>query len=421
MKFSKKVLPNGLRIITVPMVDSPTVTVLVMVETGSKYESDNIHGISHFLEHLCFKGTLKRPKTFDIAYTLDSLGADYNAFTSQEYTGYYAKVDFNHFDTALDVVSDIYLNSTFPEAEIEKEKGVIIEEINMYEDLPQRNVQDIFMELLYGKQRAGQNIAGTKESVSSLKRDDFVAYHKERYVAGSTVVVVSGKIPEDAEAQIQKVFENVNAGQNIGKVKTSDEQDSPKVRLKYKETDQTHFVLGVRTFDLYNENIPILKVLSAILGGGMSSRLFQKVRGEMGAAYYVGAGNDTYTDHGYFEIASGVDSTKTDEVISAVLLEMKKLKTDLVSAEELKKVKDYISGGTYLGLESSDELAEFFAYQEVFKKKIRLPEEILGEIKKVTAEDILRVANQIFVTKNLNLAVIGKYKDDERFLKLLEL
>ena len=196
MQFSKKVLHNGLRIITIPMKDNPTVTVLALVEAGSKYETKKVNGISHFLEHMCFKGTTKRSKAVDISKELDSLGSQYNAFTSQEYTGYYAKSDARHFRQIFDIVSDIYLNSTFPDAEMEREKGVIIEEINMYEDMPHRHVHDLMMQLLYGDQPAGWNIAGEKKNILGMKRDDFVTYKSEHYLPEATVLVVAGAITE---------------------------------------------------------------------------------------------------------------------------------------------------------------------------------------------------------------------------------
>ena len=220
MKFSKKVLKNGLRIITIPMKDNPTVTVLVLVEAGSKYETKKINGISHFLEHMCFKGTTKRPKAADISKELDSLGSQYNAFTAQEYTGYYAKSDARHFRQIFDIVSDIYLNSTFPETEMQKEKGVIIEEINMYEDMPQRHVQDLFMKLLYGDQPAGWNVAGEKKNILKMKRDDFVSYHKKHYLPEATVLVVAGQITEqEVINEVNKIFGKVLRGVKGDKLK----------------------------------------------------------------------------------------------------------------------------------------------------------------------------------------------------------
>jgi len=422
MKFSKKTLKNGLRIVTIPMRDNPTVTVLVMVEAGSKYETKNISGLSHFLEHMCFKGTTLRPKAIDISRELDSIGAQYNAFTGQEYTGYYAKADARHLDKVLDVVSDMYLNPLFKEEEIEKEKGVICEEINMYEDQPMRHVQDMWMELLYGDQPAGWNIAGTKEVVRSLSRKDFVQYRSKHYVAAATMVIVAGNFKEKALIKaIEDKFKGISKAKKEGKVRTKDVQTEPRALVKFKETDQTHMVLGVRTFDTYAKDNKILRLLVGVLSGGMSSRLFQKLRDEMGVCYYVRADNDTYTDHGVFQVSAGVDNRRVKEVIGAILSELKRLKEEKVSPEELRKVKDFLSGNLYLSLESSDSLAEYYGYQDVLRKDLKMPQDIVKEIEKITAADIQKMAKKIFVSKNLNLALIGRFKDQAEFLPLLSL
>src|SRR3989338_7469644 len=311
MQFLKKVLKNGLRVITVPMKDNGTVTVLVLVEAGSKYETKKVNGISHFLEHMCFKGTVKRPKAVDISKELDALGSQYNAFTAQEYTCYYAKSDAKHFKKILDVVSDIYLNSAFPEAEIQKEKGVIIEEINMYEDMPARHVQDLFMKLLYGDTPAGWNIAGEKKNILQMTRDDFVKYKSEHYLPEATVLVVAGKVTEqEVLKEVNKIFSKVSRGKKNGKIQVKDKQGKPQALASFKKTDQTHFVLGVRSHDLFSKYNAVLSVLGGVLGGGMSSRLFVKLREEMGVGYYVRAYNDAYTDHGVFQISAGVDNKR---------------------------------------------------------------------------------------------------------------
>ena len=421
MKFSKHILKNGLRVITVPMKDNPTVTVLVLVEAGSKYEDKKVNGISHFLEHMCFKGTMKRPRAIDISRELDALGSQYNAFTAQEYTGYYAKSDAKHFKKILDIVSDIYLNSTFPEVEMEKEKGVIIEEINMYEDMPNRHVQDLMMKLLYGDQPAGWNIAGEKKNITGMKREDFVKYKKEHYVPKATTLVVAGQVStKEALKEVKNIFENLKNTKKVDKKKVQESQKSPKVLVKYKDTDQTHFVLGVRTYDLFNKNNPTLSLLSGVLGGGMSSRLFQKLREEMGVGYYVRAYNDTYTDHGFFQISAGVDNKRIDEVINAVLEECRKLKIYEVEEEELEKTKECLIGNMKLSLESTDDIANFYGGQELLKKKIMLAEEKAKELRKVTAKDIKDMANKIFTDKNLNLALIGPFKEEKNFLKNLK-
>lgn len=424
MKFSKKVLKNGLRVITVPMKDNPTVTVLVLVEAGSKYETKKVNGISHFLEHMCFKGTVKRPKGVDISKELDALGSQYNAFTAQEYTGYYAKSDAKHFSRILDLVSDIYLNSTFPEAEMQKEKGVIIEEINMYEDMPQRHVQDLMMRLLYGDTPAGWNIAGEKKNILEMKREDFVKYKGEHYLPEATVLVVAGQVTEkEVLTEVNKIFEKVPSGQKGKKEKVKEKQTKPEVLVKFKKTDQTHFVLGARTYGLFDKKNPTLSVLGGILGGGMSSRLFVKLREEMGVGYYVRAYNDVYTDHGFFQISAGVDNKRINEVIRAVLEECKKLKNEKVSEEELNKVKECLIGNMKLSLESSDDIANFYGGQELLKREMLSAEEKAKEIRKVTAEQIQTLAKNIFKNEGLNLALIGPFseeKDKAEFLKILK-
>ena len=415
-------LENGLRLILVPQEKSLATTVLVLVETGSKYETKEQSGISHFLEHMCFKGTQKRPTAFSIASELDGIGASYNAFTSQEYTGYYAKARPTHFDQILDVVSDIYLHQTFDASEIEKEKGVIIEEINMLADMPARKVQDVFMELMYGDQPAGWPIAGRKEIVQAMTRDDFVAYHNGHYVAEATIVVIAGKFDEqEAIDGVKKYFGGISTGTKSKKVKTVEEQEQPRVALESKETDQTHLVMGLRAFDLFDTRKYALEVLSDILGGGMSSRLFQKVREEMGAAYYIGAGADFSTDHGYLDISAGIDHKKIDEVITAILGELKRMEREPVAAEELGRAKEHLIGGLVLGLETSNQLAGFYGSQEVLEHKIESPEEVIAQIQAVTAEQIQAVAKEIIKNDGLNLAVIGPFKDKERFEKILKL
>ncbi|HEY4512952.1 MAG TPA: pitrilysin family protein [Candidatus Paceibacterota bacterium] len=421
MKFSKKVLKNGLRILTIPMKDNPTATVLVLVEAGSKYEDKRVNGISHFLEHMCFKGTTKRPKAIDISKELDALGSQYNAFTAQEYTGYYAKSDAKHFANIFDVVSDIYLNSTFPDAEMQKEKGVIIEEINMYEDMPNRHVQDLMMRLLYGNQPAGWNIAGEKENILKMERDDFVDYKSLHYLPESTVIVVAGQITEkEVMAEVNKAFGKVPRGKKPGKLKVKEKQTKPEVLVKFKKTDQTHFVLGVRSYDLFSKKSAALTVLGGVLGGGMSSRLFQRLREEMGVGYYVRAYNDVFTDHGFFQISAGVDNKRIEEVLDAVLLECKKLKKYKVEEDELNKVKECLIGNMKLTLESSDDIANFYGGQELLKRDIKGAEEKARDIRRVTATQIQAIAKDIFKNNGLNLALIGPFKDSKKFQKLLK-
>jgi predicted Zn-dependent peptidase len=422
MKFQKKVLPNGLKMIVAPMADNPTVTVLVLVSTGSDYEVKEKNGISHFLEHMCFKGTATRPNTSDLSIELDALGCQYNAFTGNEYTGYYAKGKSTDFEHLLDVVSDLYLNPLLKKEEIEKEKGVIVDEINMYEDLPMRKVHDVWAELLYGNTPAGRSIAGTREIVRGLSREDILSYRTAHYVARATTVIVAGNVtPKDAFKSIAKQFKGIHAGKKSSKEKTKEVQSSPNVATLYKETDQTHLVLGVRSFSVKDKRNFVMAVLSGILGSGMSSRLFRKIRDEMGVGYYVRAENSLFTDHGHLSVSAGVANDRTEEVVRAILAEFALLKNTFVDEEELRKVKEHLVGLMYLGLESSDSIAEFCGIQELLRGEIKTPKEKERLIRAVTAVDVRTMARKIFTDKNLNLALIGPFKDSAQFKKMLTL
>ncbi len=413
MKLKKTILKNGLRILTIPMKDNPTVTVLVLVEAGSKYETKEINGVSHFLEHMCFKGTEKRPTALAISHELDALGSESNAFTSHEFTGYYAKSVSKHTAKLIDIVADVYLNPVIKKEELEKEKGVIIDEINLYEDMPHRTVQEVAMELLYGDTPAGWRVIGTKENIQKMTEQAMREYRTKQYVPKKTAVVVAGNIDEKKVlAQVKKYFDAMPAGNPPAKQKVVESQKKPAIHIKYKKTDQAHLVIAFRTFDFFNKENAIISVLTGVLAGGMSSRLFQKIREEMGVGYYVRADNDAYTDHGFFEISAGVDPKRINEVIRAILSECKRMTTELVSKEELKKTKDYMTGMMDLGLESSDAIAQFYGTQEIMrKKKIEDPKAIARKIQAVTAADIRRLAKKIFVDKGLNLAVIGPFED----------
>lgn len=420
-KAKKKTYKNGLRVVTVPMKDNPTVTVLVLVGTGSDYEAKEINGISHFLEHMCFKGTLKRNSAQIISHELDSLGCQYNAFTGNELTGFYAKGDAKNFKQMFDIVSDIYLNSTFPVSEMHKEKGVIIEEINMYEDMPQAHVQDLFGEVLYGDQSAGRSTLGIKENIKKMIRNNFVNYKKSHYVAGNTVVIVAGNIESDeVYKEVGKYFKDVPVNKSSKKPKTKDAQTKPNVKVLYKDTDQTHFVLGVRSFSLFDKRNTTLALLCGVLGAGMSSRLFLKLREEMGVAYYVRAYNSSSLDHGSMQISAGINNKRVEEVIKEIIKECNLLINKKVSEKELNKVKALIIGNMKMSLEATDDIANFYGTQELMKREIKTLDEKIKEIRAVTVEDIQKMAKIIFKTKNLNLAIIGPYKENTQFLNILK-
>ena len=416
MKFNKTVLPSGLRVITVPMPDNPAVTLLVMAEVGSKYETKETSGLSHFLEHMLFKGTAKRPKASDISREFDGLGAQSNAFTSHECTGYWAKADAKHLDSILDILSDMYQNPVFNEVEMEKEKGVIIEEIRMYKDLPQARVQDLFMEFMYGDQPVGWNIAGTEKTVRSFSRKQLSDHRAGNYVSGATTVIVGGSFDEKKTIKkIEAAFSALPSTAKQEKPAVLESQSKPAIATLFKETDQTHLVIGVRTFSMLDKRIPALTVLSTVLGKGMSSRLFTKMREELGICYYIRTSPDSFTDHGNLTISAGVDNSRVEEGIKGILGECKRMKDELVSDAELKKAKDYIAGTTMLELETSDARAEFFGFEETLKHKLESPDEIIAKINAVTATDVQKLAREIFVNKGLNMAIVGRFKDSVPF------
>ncbi len=418
--YHKKVLDNGLRIMLVPNKNTQAVTVLAVVGAGSKYETKQNNGISHFVEHMFFKGTKKRPNTLAISETLDRVGGFYNAFTSKEYTGYFAKVDSKHVDLALDWVSDIFLNSKIDSKEIEKEKGVIIEELNMYLDTPVRHIRDLFEGLLYGDQPAGWEIVGTRENLKKLQRKDFVDYIQDHYTASNTIVCVSGNFSQVKMIEdIKKKFKTINKKQPKSKEKVIEEQKAPRIDLKFKETDQTHFCLGVRSFDLFSPKIYIQEVLATILGGNMSSRLFIKVREKNGLAYYIKTDAENFTDSGYLVTQAGVPHTALLKAVVMIVKEYKNLAQKTITEQELKKAKDYLKGNLVLSLESSDALASFYAGQELLTNRILTLKEECAKIDKVKASEVRALAKEIFKKESLNLAVIGPHKDQKSLEKLL--
>jgi predicted Zn-dependent peptidase len=420
--FKKTTLKNGLRIITVPQKNTQAVTVLVLVGTGSKYEKKETNGISHFVEHMFFKGTKKQPQAIDVAETLDRVGGIYNAFTGEENTGYFAKVASSHLDLALDWVSDIYFNSVMPEKEIEKEKGVIIQEINMYQDHPMSYVGILWSKLLYGDQPAGWPVAGTKETVSKISRENLMSYMKKQYVASNTVVCVSGNINSaKTTGKVKKYFSGIKSVIPFKKPQVFETQIKPECLLLEKETDQTHLCLGVRAYNIFHPQRYVQELLGIILGGMMSSRLFVEIREKMGLAYYISASGSADQDTGELVTQAGVQNQKLEKGIAAILKEYKKISKIRVPEGELKKAKDYLKGKMTLLLEASDTQASFYGSQELLEKKILTPKEIYKEIDKITQADVQKVARDIFQPRKLNLAVIGPFKDKKRFEKILKL
>jgi len=420
MKFKKTVLNNGLTIITAPMPSSPTVTVLTLTSAGADYETPENNGISHFLEHMLFKGTETRTCA-DINIELDSAGATSNAFTGNAYTGYYSKAHYKKLPVLLDVITDMYLNAKLPEDDIEKEKGVILEEINMYEDLPARKVGNVLETLMFKGNAAGMPILGPAENIKKFDRDTFVKYREEHYVAEGTTVIVAGNFDQpEVLREVKKKFKDISTGKKGKKSKTKIKLDGPKMAMEYKKSDQSHLRFGFHAFKGDDKRVPVLKLLSVILGGGMSSRLFTEMRDNRGLCYYTGSGVYSTSDRGVLSIRSGVGNGKLEESVEVIMDECRKLCNEEVTQKELKKAKDYLIGNIAMNLESSDDIAEFLGLQEVVYKDIKRVTDKFSAVREVTAKDIQKMAKYIFKNERLNFAVVGPLKDDKKIKKLLK-
>lgn len=424
MTYTRKVLPNGLRVLLIPMPAMESATVLVMAGAGSRYETKKNSGISHFLEHMAFKGTQRRPSAMDISSLIDGMGGEFNAFTGKETTGYYIKSAKSRIETSIDLLSDMLMNSKFDSVEIEKEKGVIIEEINLYEDMPARKIGDIYEQLLYGDTPMGWDIAGSKDVIKAITRDDFVSYMNELYSASNLTVVIAGGIEEDAAyTLVEKYFGGMKQFETKKHDAVSDTQNSPAVFIKQKQTEQIHIALGVRTVSISSPRRYPLSVLSAILGGGMSSRLFHEVREKRGLAYYVRSSSDEYADVGSFVSTAGIDPKRVTEAIDVMVAEYAKVSQGkmVLTDEELSKAKEYLKGHLVLDLEDSRSVAGFYAHQELLEDQIENPSDVIAQIDKVTKDDVESIGQEYFKESTLNLALIGNFEDRQKLESLLKL
>jgi predicted Zn-dependent peptidase len=422
MKAKLHKLPSGLRVVFAQMPDSLTTTVEVLVETGSKYEAKNEAGLSHFLEHMCFKGTKKRPTSLDVSRAFDEIGAVNNAFTSTEITGYWAKAGYKELPKILELVSDIYLNTIFKTEDLEKEKGVIIEELNMYEDNPSSVVYELFNLELHGTQPAGLPVIGNRKSIKSFSLENFLKYRSEHYVASATTLVVAGRFNEKKTlAMIRKLFGDISESRKEGKKRTEIKHRGPRVVSKYKKIDQANMLMGFRAFPYGDKRNMARNVLRSVLSSGMSSRLFHKMRTELAICYSVWASVSASTDHGEFMVGAGVDPKRIEEAVTGILVELKRLRDELVPARELEKAKNSMISKMYMALETSDNVADYASERAIFLKDLKTPETIEKEIRAVKAEDIRKVAKEIFTTQDLVLAVVGKQVNKARLKKALVL
>ena len=423
MRYKKTTLKNGLRVITVPIPTLESVTVTVWVKAGSRLEDRRVNGISHFLEHMVFKGSKKRPSYKEIFGAVDSFGGEMNAGTSKEWTNFYIRCSKKHLEESFDILSDMVLNPLLKEQEIEREKGVIIEEINMYEDTPIMKIADVFEALVYNGNALGWDTSGIPKTVKAIKRSDFLRYREKHYYAENMLLTVAGGIKSREISKLAgKYF-----GQLRGRRKSQNysefvsRQTKPQVSLKSKKNEQAHIILGFLGDRRDHKDRFVEAVLASILGGPASSRLFIEIREKRGLAYSVKTSSDHYVDTGTFATYSGIDTNKIDEAIKVMLEQHYGLANGKlpVSAKELKKAKEFLKGNITLALEDTRAVNNLFGESELFLNKVETPEEIFAKVDKVTVGDIVRVAKKLFRPNKLNLAIIGPYNDSRRFEKLL--
>lgn len=409
-KYKKDILSNKMPLFTIPIKGTKTATALFIFRTGSRYESRRNNGISHFLEHMFFKGTEKRSSTLALSSELDSLGGEYNAFTSKEYTGYWIKVASDKLPAALEIMADMLLHSKFSAAEIEREKGVIIEELNMYEDNPLMHIEDVLEACLYGDTPAGWETIGTKENIRRFTRADFLRYLNTQYGSKSAAVFLAGNITARDKQVARRLLSGFRPNAWCDKRKTVEKQVKPNLRAVFKKIDQANLSLAVRAYPAGHPQEFKTKLLAIILGGAMSSRLFIRLRERNGLAYYVKTTVEAHSDSGYLTTQAGVPINRVESAVKIILEEYRRLTEELIRPEELRRAKDLLRGRLLLQLESTDDLANWYARQTILRKKIVTPDAFISAMEKITASELRQTARLIFQDSGLNLALIGDIK-----------
>lgn len=413
-------LSNGLTLITIDLPHLKSVTSMVAVGAGSRYESIKTNGISHFLEHMFFKGSIKFPSAEQISEMIDGIGAVNNAATSKEFTYYWIKSANQHLELSIDILSSMLKEPLFAEDEVTREKQVVIEEMRMVKDNPQRYIWHLYESLQFGDQPLGWDIIGSEETVHSITRDDLISYVNDLYSVENMVLIFAGNIPKNIKSLAEQYFASLpkRSVYKAQPYKRSVQKDI-KINLHYKKTDQSNLILGIEGLPRNDKSEYIARVLATVLGEGSSSRLFTQVRERRGLAYQVLADSDSYTDTGTFAIYAGLKLEKTEEGLEVIKAELEKIKIEKVSDQELKKAKEIIKGRTALRSESTNFLAEYFGIDYALDKKITTFEEEMEKVDKVTAEDLQNLAKKLFQPSNYNLQVIGPFKSAKKFQEIL--
>jgi predicted Zn-dependent peptidase len=419
--YTKTVLDNGLRVITSVMPHTRSVCLAFLIGAGSCYEDESEAGISHFAEHMYFKGTKRRPTAKAVSQDVEGVGGIINAGTDKEMTVFWCKVADAHFSVALDVLSDLLRNSRFDSNDMEQERRVIIEEINMHMDIPQQRVNMLIDELLWPDQPLGREIIGSKETVASTTREQMLKYIARRYLPNDTVVSIAGNIqPDEALAHIEALFHDWSAGQVSGGYVANSGQDTPRLHIEYKNSEQVHLCLGVHGFSRFHPRRFALDLLNTAFGVGMSSRLFTEIRENKGLAYDIHSYVEHFLNSGSFAIYAGVDTNKAETAIATIVEEMAKLRQE-ITADELRRAKELSKGRLQLRLEDSQNMALWLGGQELLRREILDMDAVISIIEAITEDELKQVAQEILVDNGLNLAVVGPVKDEEPLLNLLKL
>jgi len=418
--YERQTLSNGIRVLTAPMPQALSTSCIVMLAAGSRYETRESNGIAHFAEHMFFKGTERRPQSRDITTEIDAIGGEFNAFTGKEYTGYYVRCAAEARDTALDVLVDMLRHSKFEPEEIEREKGVIVEEMNMYFDTPRDFIGGVYEQLLYGDQPLGWDIIGSKDTVRGASRETFMDYLGRWYKPERMVVGVGGRIEGDLLARLEELLGDMQPDETGTHAAAEiSGNGGARVKVHTKASDQAHLVLGVRSYPLVHPDRYVLQLLTTVLGGGMSSRLFTEVRERRGLAYYVFGHNNAYTDAGSLYAQAGVDINRIDDAVTTIVAELRKMAEEPVPADELEKARSSAKGRFALQLESPHGTIMFGLRREVLEGQAIEPAEVVAGLDAVTAEEVQSVARELIGGNGLNLALIGPFEDAERFERLL--
>ncbi len=418
--FQETRLENGLRVITSP-VPSDSITLLVLVGAGSRYESLEICGISHFLEHMFFKGAKKYKNTKEVSEAIDGVGGEFNAFTGKEYVGYYVKLAKESKHIAFDVISDMLINPTFDKAEIEKERGVIMEEYNMYQDTPMYQVAWDFEALLFGSQPMGRDQIGTKKLIREVTREQFAEYHNALYSSDNTVISVAGNIShEEILELVKKYFKFTLSTKKKTWAPFEGYAQGKKVNLSIKKTEQAHMTIGFPGYPTSHPDFFAQKLMAIVLGGNMSSRMFLNIREAQGLCYYINTTCDDFTDCGHFTTNAGVDVNRVEQAVASIVKEYGTLKHHpKIDTKELQKAKAYLYGKLVISLEDSEQVAQLIGKQAILNEGIKTLDMIHEGIKRVTVEDIARVAVDILKPEKMRLAYIGPERSEESLEKLM--